>query len=577
MNVQALILCFILAATVDCSYGSLKSIGTLNESQCQPWSFLGTTNKCQCYDNKDKRLIGAVSCTDHGSLLQFGYCMTYEEHNGTFLAQCPYFDFRVYNVSKSEYIQLPDHLSQLNNSMCDPLNRKGRVCSECKEGYALAINSYSYKCVKCSDRWYEALSYILMEFVPITVFYFVILAFRVSVTSAPMTCFIIFGQLIVYVFRTDTTEFERIKLQSYPHFINTIKTMYGISNLEFFQYTLPDTCVNSNLKIIHIQLLGYIPAFYALCLVTMTWICIELHDHNFRPLVWLWRPFHKCCVQLRREWNLKYDIIDVFASFFFLSSSRLMYQSLQLLGVRYLWNKNGSQELMYHRVTLFDPTVTYFSSRDHLPYAIIGIVFLFLFSILPTLVLIFYPTRAFRACTSICKLTGHSQAALQTFVEKFHNCYRDGLDEGRDMRSFSGLYFLLRGVTMASHELRHTQLTENTWFFCTVLFSIAALVISYLKPYKKWYMNLMDTLLLSFLALFFLLVNVHTRNRSQFLHAHSVSIVIGAVASTPLFVFLIYGAYSIILKIFPHNLLKKAIRCNPWRTCGNEESYKLLV
>ena len=85
-------------------------------------------------------------------MIQFGYCMTYEEGNGTFLVECPYFEYWVLNVSNSEYIRLPEHQSELNRSICDPLNREGRVCSQCKKGYALTINSVNYDCIKCSDK-----------------------------------------------------------------------------------------------------------------------------------------------------------------------------------------------------------------------------------------------------------------------------------------------------------------------------------------------------------------------------------------------------------------------------------------
>ena len=567
-----MICCFILGI-IGCVFPE-TSASTLEDLQCQPWSFLDNSSNCQCYENSDRRLTGAVYCTDHGTLLQFGYCMTYEEDNGTFLAQCPYFAFLVYNVTKSEYIQLPDHTSQLNSSMCDPLNRKGRVCSECKEGYAIAINSYNYKCVECSEEWYGILYYLLMQFIPITVLYIVILVFRISMTSAPMTCFIMYSQLIVYVMRTDKMELERLRLQSSYHLINMIKAMYGVFTLDFFHhsYQLPDMCVNRNLKIIHVQVLGYISAIYLLSLLILTWICIELHDRNFKPLVCLWRPFHRCCFQLRKEWNTKYDILDVFASFFLLSSGKLMYQSLQLLGVRYLWNKNGSHEIVYSPVTLLDPTVAYFSPSEHLPFAIIGIIFLVTFTILPTLTLVFYPTKAFRA---LCKLNGKNEAALQIFVEKFHHCYRDRLHGGRDMRSFSGLYFILRGVTMASYELSHLQITENTWFICTILFSVVALIISYVKPYKKWYMNLVDTLLLSLLASFFMLVNIHTSNRSQLLHAHLFSAVVVATASIPMFVFIIFIVYRLVYRIVSSKLMRRAVYyCS--RRSQTSQSYQLL-
>ena len=40
----------------------------------------------------------------------------------------------------------------------------------------------------------------------------------------------------------------------------------------------------------------------------------------------LWRPFNGCFVRLRRGWNTKSDLIDVFASFFLLSYSKIVYQ-----------------------------------------------------------------------------------------------------------------------------------------------------------------------------------------------------------------------------------------------------------
>ena len=65
----------------------------------------------------------------------------------------------------------------------------------------------------------------------------------------------------------------------------------------------------------------YISVVYPLFLIFLTWVCIELHGRNFRPLVWLWRPFHRCFVRLRRRWDTKSDIIDVFITFVLLSTT----------------------------------------------------------------------------------------------------------------------------------------------------------------------------------------------------------------------------------------------------------------
>ena len=88
-------------------------------------------------------------------------------------------------------------------------------------------------------------------------------------------------------------------------------------------------------------------------------------------------------------------------------------------------------------ITNYDPT-----SRAHtnIAHLFIGATILMVFNVIPVAVLILYSLKCFRSCLSKCKL---DSLALTAFVEKFSGCYKDGLDGGRDMRSFSGLYFVL--------------------------------------------------------------------------------------------------------------------------------------
>ena len=97
-------------------------------------------------------------------------------------------------------------------------------------------------------------------------------------------------------------------------------------NLDFFHYIFSPFCISTQLRPIHIISLGYISVFYPFLLILLTWLCVELHGRNFRPIVCLWQPFHRCFVQLRRSWNTKSDLIDAFASFFPLSYSKIVCQ-----------------------------------------------------------------------------------------------------------------------------------------------------------------------------------------------------------------------------------------------------------
>jgi hypothetical protein len=65
---------------------------------------------------------------------------------------------------------LPRNLSQLNDYMCSPLNRKGHLCSECADGFGPSVTSYGYTCVNCTGAWYRDVPlFLLLELTPITI------------------------------------------------------------------------------------------------------------------------------------------------------------------------------------------------------------------------------------------------------------------------------------------------------------------------------------------------------------------------------------------------------------------------
>ena len=120
-----------------------------------------------------------------------------------------------------------------------------------------------------------------------------------------------------------------------------------------------------------------------------------------------------------------------------------------------------------------------------------------IFNILPVLVLTLYPFSLFRRALSNCGFNGF---ALTIFAERFHSSYRDGLDSGKDMRSFAGLYFLLRMLEYVGVLILGKDFGFNQWFLLGTFFLLTAVVIALCRPYKMTYMNVSDTLLLSHMA-----------------------------------------------------------------------------
>ena len=444
------------------------------------------------------------------------------------------------NFTNDGYFTLPTNVSELNKYMCGPMKRRGLVCSECIDGFGPSVMSIGYECVKCSHSWRGVLLYIVVEFGPSTIFYFIILIFRINMTSAPMTLFIMYSQLILYAVLKEPVILNKTFVQSHSkiarYIFIVVASLYGILNLDFLKYMVPPVCISSKLGIIHIEFLACLSALYSLSLIALTWICIELHGRNCRLLVLLWKPFHRCFVRLRKQWDVRNDIIDVFATFLLLSYSKLTCQSVQMLSSQYIL-KNGAP---YMKVNLYDPSIPYMSSK-HIPFVVVSLILLIVFVIPPPLILLLYPTKLFSSFLIICKVSGKSRAGLQTFVEKFYGCYKDNYTGVCDRRRFSALYFYVRPIVIVLYEIRSLSISDNIWFFAIILFTSASLLISYVQPYKKSYMTVLDTLLLAHLALLCLLASTPFDNK---LYAVSEMVLI----SLPLIVFLSYHTRNLFIK-----------------------------
>ena len=218
-----------------------------------------------------------------------------QESDATSFGVCPYTYYS--NIINNAYIAQPHNTSELNNVFCAPLNRNGLLCRECIEGVCPSIIRVGYACADCTENSYGWMLYILSEFFPATVFYFVVLTLRIRIASAPLNCFVMFSQLVILVINNNSglrgtlmAELDATSLVAFK----VILTGYGFWNLDYFRCVIPPFCVSRGLKNIHVLALQFVSAFHPLLLIALTYACVELHGHNFRPNVWLWKPFHRC-------------------------------------------------------------------------------------------------------------------------------------------------------------------------------------------------------------------------------------------------------------------------------------------
>ena len=133
--------------------------------------------------------------------IEFDYCATFSGKEGVFYAgQCLY-SYK-FNYSNTPYPLLPSDPDLLNEAMCGPYNRKGLLCGECNDGYSPGMYTLDRKCVDCSKFSMSSAIclYLLVEFVPILLFFLCVTVFHLYLPSGPMLGYVMFCQMMSYGF-----------------------------------------------------------------------------------------------------------------------------------------------------------------------------------------------------------------------------------------------------------------------------------------------------------------------------------------------------------------------------------------
>ena len=168
-----------------------------------------------------------------------------------------------------------------------------------------------------------------------------------------------------------------------------------------------------------------------------THVCIKLHDNNFRPIVWVWKPFHRHFAHLLRRWDSTASTINAFTTFLLLSFSKILFVSFTLLNTLYY----NDGHILKKSFLYYDSTVEC-HTLEYTIFSAIASCVLVIFIICPTILPILYPTRLFRKCMSCCIFRWWH--ALHMFMESFQGQYKDGRNGNCDLRIVSASFLILR-------------------------------------------------------------------------------------------------------------------------------------
>ena len=427
------------------------------------------TRSCDCGDN----LNGMVQCNaaTKGLSVLDCHCLTvHHTTQGTQLALAGSCIFNCVNLKSFVYDSAPTD--------CASLNRQGTLCGQCLDGYTVPAYSYEFKCIRCDSELENWGLYIVFAFVPLTVFIVIILVFRINVLSPNFNMFVfaaqsvsisIFVRIILFSLSQRDENFMRVPT-------TLILTAYWIWNLDFCRVNvLPDVCIN--VIALHILVLDYLVAIYPMLLMAVAYTIVELYGFGFRPLLYMWKPFHYFFARFRRQWGIQTTIIDAFVTFFFLSTTKLLSVSCDLLLSTQLFTSDGK---LYSWNLYYDSSIEYFG-REHLPYVLLAIGILTVFIAFPTSLLLFYQCKLFCICLRKCQIKG---TILDKCVHIFQKYYKDGSNGTWDCRWFAGFFIIIKSLAYFAYSV---SLNVTSFIFIVILCISAAAIIVIVEPYKEEY------------------------------------------------------------------------------------------
>ena len=473
---------------VDISTTNMSANDSFNDTECPTWYF-PTSDGCTC--GKSLGPLVKFHKSDQVSVL-VAYCMSFDDASQqTLVGNCPY----VNKMSKNHgsYILQPKNQSQLNENLCGWANREGFMCSRCKEGLGASVMTHEM-CMECIGKWKGWALYIFLAMTPTTLFFVLIISCQIQGTSGYLNALVcLFQVMTFYVDKYPETVISTAADNAYSkNILLALTSIAGVWNLDFFRHVIPPFCISEHLTTLNIIAMEYIAAIYPLFLIIMTYIFIELYDKDFKPLQFLWAPFKWILDKMPWNIDIRYRLIDAFATFLQLTYSKLIFVSFNLLSYVAPYNSKG--EHVYPNVLYFAGEVPYLS-HTHLPYFVLAISVLIVFVMLPILLLFFYPTRTFQRCLG--RIPGVNWLPLHAFADAFNGCFKNGTEGTKDYRYFGSFYLSFRVLfylTSVISDVKNALIVTFIPLAASVMFGI-------FRPYKNNFFNILDAFMFSVLEL----------------------------------------------------------------------------
>ena len=460
--------------------------------QCPPgYKWNEDIEECECaYQDWD----GILYCNDTSftSHLARGYwagyllSSTYNIANETSLVtvKCP--SQYCNKIHTPLHRQLPKTANndEMDHMICGPQNRTGNLCGNCTNDNGVAVNAraFQFNCIYCSSTKYSWLVYITSEFLPLTIFFIIILFFDINIHSGVTSSIILYFQ--VFDALRIVSDDELPPPPDSSDLIQAIQFLYNIWNLQFFGSLLSPYCLASGLNTMDVLMINYASGLFPFLLFFVVYLLKNLscscwsESETFRQLRYY---FRRCWYHLKWRVAVKKSMLSGLATVWTLAFTKLALISFLILSRTSL---NADTTVATYQGTL--P----FLREGHLLYAIPANIILIILVFLPATGLLCYPLIPqlmgrlrrqipldhYVVYNTISSVLERPFIKLKPIIDCFQGSYRPRCE------FFAGLLFWYR---LAIFIVFAYSVQSDTYFW-NITISLAFLVIvGVTQPFKK--------------------------------------------------------------------------------------------
>ena len=339
--------------------------------------------------------------------------------------------------------------------------------------------------------------FILIAFLPLTVFFVVIVAFKINIHSSYLQGYVFYCQAItalpiarnLHAVASNSSALIRI-----PIYI--MGTLYSMWNLDFFRSFSPNICLQTGTLLA--TSLDIVVAVYPILLLIITYGLILAYGKKVKLIIILWKPFKAFLSLFEKSWSYKTSLIDSFSTFYFLMGIKCVNVCIDLL-VPVQMYRLGSDRATSSIQVYYDASLDYLK-RSHIPIAIFALFIIIFVALIPAVLLLLYPFKFFHCL--LRHLPQGWRLSIKIFVDTVQCCYKDGTEKGK--RDYRWLSSFVYGSRIAFALLYGWTLDGSFLIMAAIMLTIVVMVLIILNPYRDQYkeLNTSTTIYMTLLASF---------------------------------------------------------------------------